>query len=224
MQPLRGLLLDIDGTLLDSNDAHAMSWIDAFAEIGIPLEHERIRRMIGMGGDKLVWEAARMRDDSDEGKQLTKRRAAIFASTYLPQLRPFPGGRALLQRARAEGLRLTVATSASGSELDDLLRQAEIDDLIERAATASDAERSKPDPDIVEAAIARSGHRPGELLLLGDTPYDILAARRAGVDTVAVRSGGWSDDELAQSIAIYSDTKELVDSYDDSPLARRANR
>ncbi|RYZ67767.1 MAG: HAD family hydrolase [Proteobacteria bacterium] len=222
MQTLRGLLLDLDGTFLDSNDAHALSWVDAFEEAAVKVELEKVRKLIGMGGDKLIYEAAGMKDDTPEGEAISARRAVIFAKTYLPELRPFAGGRELLQRARERGLKLVVATSATGGELEKLLRAAKIDDLIQEAATSSDAERSKPDPDIIEAAIRRSGLRAGELLMIGDTPYDVTAAKRAGVDTVAVQSGGWSEDDLGDALAVYRDVGALHRAYDDSPLARRA--
>ena len=221
MQPLRGLLLDLDGTFLDSNDAHALAWVDAFAELSIEVDQAKVRALIGKGGDKLIHEVSGLEDDSPDGQKVTARRKVIFREQYLPQLRPFPAGRDLLQRALADSLKLVVATSATGGELEGLLRACGIDDLIKEAATSSDAEHSKPDPDIVHAAIARSGLRPGELLMLGDTPYDVLAAKRAGVGTIAVRSGGWGDAELQDAVAIYDDVRALYRDYDASPLTRR---
>lgn len=220
MQTLRGLLLDLDGTFLDSNDAHALAWVDAFEEAGVKVELEKVRRRIGMGGDKLIYEVAGMKEESPEGERIGALRASIFAKTYLPELRPFAGGRELLERALERGLKLVVATSATGGELEKLLRAANIDDLIQNAATSSDAERSKPDPDIIDAAIQKSGLRAGELLMIGDTPYDVTAAKRAGVDTVAVKSGGWGEADLDGAVAIYADVGALHRAYDDSPLAR----
>ena len=222
MQTLRGLLLDLDGTFLDSNDAHAMSWVDAFAEANLELDVEKVRRRIGMGGDKLMEDLVGMKDDSPEGEKISARRAVIFKDRYLEQLRPFRGGRELLERALSEGLKLVMATSATGPELESLLRAAQIEDLIKEAATSSDAKNSKPDPDIILAAIAKSGFRPGELLMLGDTPYDVIAAKKAGVGTIAVRSGGWNDEELAGAIAIYDHVHALYKGYDESLLAHRA--
>lgn len=222
MQKLRGLLLDLDGTFLDSNDAHAMAWIDALAEAGIEVPFEKIRAMIGMGGDKVIEKVAGLKDGSPEAERIGTRRAAIFSSQYLPELRPFPGGRELLVRALREDLKLVVATSATGPELDKLLRAAGIDDLIQAAATSSDAKNSKPDPDIIEAAIEKSGLRAGELLMIGDTPYDVTAAKRAGVGTIAVCSGGWDEASLADAVAVYPDVKALHRDYDASPLAARA--
>ena len=219
--PLRGVLLDIDGTLIDSNDAHAHAWVDALREFGrddIPFE--RIRRLIGMGGDKVVRELTGLSDEDREAKRLTRRRGEIFRERYLPGITAFPGVRELLQRMRRDGLTLVVATSARQDELEGLIAAAGASDLIDDATTSSDAEESKPDPDIVTAAIEQSGHPPSALVMLGDTPYDVEAASRAGVPVIALRSGGWGDEDLAGAIAIYDDAAGLLARYDESPLGR----
>ena len=218
--PLTTILLDIDGTLLDSNDAHAESWALTFAEFGYDVPFEKVRPLIGMGGDKLLPAAAGVEQDSDEGERLGKRRGELFRTRFLPNLGPLPGARALLERLREDGLTLVVATSASGEELKGLLKQAGIHDLIEEAATASDAERSKPDPDIVHAAIERSEAAPGEILMIGDTPYDVEAATRAGIGIIAVRSGGWTDADLRGARAIYDDPADILARYDESPIGQ----
>jgi HAD superfamily hydrolase (TIGR01509 family) len=216
-------LLDIDGTLLDSNDAHARSWADTFRELGYDVPFERVRPLIGKGGDKLLLETVGVEQESDEGKRLSERRRAVFTEQYLPTLRPFPGVRELLEQMRAAGLTLVVATSAGGDELDGLLRAAGVDGLLDAATTSSDAERSKPDPDIIQAALARAGCDAAEALMLGDTPYDVQAARRAGVATVALRSGGWDDAALAGALAVYDDAADLLRRYETSPFAAPAD-
>jgi HAD superfamily hydrolase (TIGR01509 family) len=197
MADIRGVILDVDGTLIDSNDAHAHAWVDAFTEAGIQVEYEQVRRLIGKGGDKLMPEVSGIEKDSEQGKQIADRRSEIFSTRYLTTLKPFPGTRDLLVRMRDAGLKLVVASSAEGEELEQLLKVAQAEDLIEEKASSSDAEESKPDPDIVQAAIHDSGFKPEELLMLGDTPYDIEAATRASVRTVALRAGGWQDQDLA---------------------------
>ncbi len=215
----KGVLLDVDGTLLDSNDAHALAWVDALEEQGLTVPFEKIRPLIGKGGDKLLAEVAKIDLESPEGEALSKRRRAIFESVYLERLLPFAGTRALLERLRTMGLRLVVATSASGDELTGLLRQAGVIDLIDAEATSSDAERSKPDPDIIHAAIARAKLPPRELVMLGDTPYDVEASRKAGVRVIAFRSGGgWSDADLEGASAIYDGPGELLAELEDSIL------
>ncbi len=208
-QPISGALLDLDGTFLDSNDAHAKSWLDALAEEGHPRPWEKVRRGIGMGADQFL-PSLGIEDSSPPGKRISRRKKEIFHERYLPHLKPFPGSHDLLAWLKKRGVELVVATSSSGEELDALLRAARISDLIERATTASDAERSKPAPDIVEAAISRAGISPERLVMLGDTPYDVLASKRAGVRAIAVRCGGWSDEELQGAIEIHDDPAAIL--------------
>ena len=216
------MLVDIDGTLLDSNDAHASAWVDAFREAGHHAPFDKVRRLIGKGGDKVLAEIAGIPDESTEGTAIGERRGAIFRETYLPTLKPFPGVRDLLQRLRDDGYRLVVATSAEGSEMKALLARTGGVQFFEQAASSGDAENSKPDPDIVKAALQKARCGPDEALMLGDTPYDVEAAGAAGVSTIAVRSGGWSTDALRGAIAIYDDVADVLSRYHESPFAHRA--
>lgn len=218
---LRGVIFDIDGTLVDSNDAHARSWVDTFGEAGYDVPFEVVRPLIGMGGDKLLPKAINVRHDSKEGKKLSKRRSEIFRRDYLPGLRALEGSRALVQRVRDEGLMPVVATSAKDEELKGLLKAAEVADLMEEEATASDAKRSKPDPDIVEAAIEQAGLEARELVMIGDTPYDVEAATRAGIRIIGFRSGGWGDKDLSGSVEIYDGPAQLLEKYSSSLLGRK---
>ena len=214
----RVVILDVDGTLIDSNDAHAASWVDTLAEAGHDVPFDRIRLMIGMGGDKLLPTATGIEVDAPEGERLTSRRAEIFHERYLPTLRALPGARALLERLRADGRRLVIATSAKREELDAMLRQTGLDGLFEEETSSSDAERSKPDPDIVQAALRRAGTPADACLMLGDTPYDVEAAQRAGVAIVGVRSGGWTAEELAGAVEVWDGPADLLEHYERSAL------
>jgi HAD superfamily hydrolase (TIGR01509 family) len=218
---LEGVIFDIDGTLVDSNDAHAQSWVDTFAETGYDVPFDVVRPLIGMGADKLLPKTIGVKHDSEEGKKLIKRRSRIFCKKYLPTLQPLEGSRALVLRVRSDGLKAIVATSANDEELQGLLEAAEVADLMEEKATASDARRSKPDPDIVEAAIEESGIPPRKLVMIGDTPYDIEAAGRAKVRTIAFRSGGWSDADLLGAVVIYDGPADLLARYDSSLLRKQ---
>ncbi|HEU4748987.1 MAG TPA: HAD family hydrolase [Gemmatimonadaceae bacterium] len=218
---LRGVIFDIDGTLVDSNDAHAQSWVDAFGEAGYDVPFEAVRPLIGMGGDKLLPKAISVRQDSEEGKKLGQRRSEIFRRDYLPRLRALKGSRALVERVREEGLTPVVATSAKDEELTGLLKAAEVADLMEEKATASDAKRSKPDPDIVEAAIEQAGMEARELVMIGDTPYDVEAAARAGIRIIGFRSGGWGDEDLSGAAEIYDGPAHLLAEYSSSLLGRK---
>jgi HAD superfamily hydrolase (TIGR01509 family) len=216
---IRGILLDVDGTLLDSNDAHARAWVAALERHGHQTSFERVRALIGKGGDKLLPEVADVEKDSPEGKRIAESRKQIFKERFLPTLRPFPQARALLERMRRDGLRLVVASSAEKAELDALLDAAQVADLIERKASSSDAPHSKPDPDIVQAALQQLGEPPEAVLMLGDTPYDVEASARAGVRAIALRCGGWDQPDLAGALAVYDDPADLLARYGDSPLA-----
>jgi HAD superfamily hydrolase (TIGR01509 family) len=218
---LEGVIFDIDGTLVDSNEAHAQSWVDTFAEAGYDVPFDIVRPLIGMGADKLLPKTIGVKQDSEEGKKLIKRRSEIFRKTYLPTLRPLEGSRALVLRVRSDGLKAIVATSAKDKELKGLLEAAEVADLMEEKATASDAKRSKPDPDIVNAAIRESGILPRNLVMIGDTPYDIEAATRAMVRTIAFRSGGWNDADLRGAVEIYDGPADLLARYDSSLLRKQ---
>jgi HAD superfamily hydrolase (TIGR01549 family) len=207
---LKGVLLDIDGTLLDSNDAHAQSWTEIFRQSGRDIPFERVRPLIGKGGDKLLPELTGVDHESEEGKRLSAARKQLFAADYLPKLQPTRGARGLVEALKREGLKIVIATSSSGDELDALLRQAGVNDLIERATSSDDGD-SKPDPDIIKAALAKGRLRPDEAVMVGDTPYDIEAASRAGVAAIALRCGGWWDDAaLEGAAAIYDDPAALT--------------
>jgi HAD superfamily hydrolase (TIGR01509 family) len=215
---LKGVILDIDGTLIDSNDAHARAWVDALAERGYQTSLEHVRRMIGMGGDKVLPEITGLAKESPEGAEISRRRAEIFRSRYLPGIRPLPGVRDLLQHMHDRGLALVVATSAKQDEAESLLHVAGVNDLVGERTTSSDAKHSKPDPDIVEVALDRLGEPLQAVIMLGDTPYDVQAALRAGVPIIAFRSGGWADADLAGAVAVYQDPADLLRHYDESPL------
>jgi HAD superfamily hydrolase (TIGR01509 family) len=214
------VILDVDGTLVDSNDAHARSWVQAFAEHGITVAYEDVRRAIGMGGDKLMPLVSGIQDDSDQGRRISSRRAEIFAQVWLPGLRPFPCTRELLQRFRDDGFTLAVASSAKRDELNRLLEAAGVSDLIPQLTSSDDASNSKPDPDIVQAAMKRTGCATGHAVMVGDTPFDVEAARRVGLFVIAFECGGWSRVELVDADEIYRDPEDLLGRYDSSVFAR----
>ena len=217
---IRAALLDIDGTLIDSNDAHARAWVAAGAETGHDIHFDRVRPLIGMGGDRVTPQLIGVQEDSPEGERILDLRGRIFRERHLPGLVATRGARALLRKMKDEGLELVVATSASKADMEPLLEQAGIRDLIEERTSASDADSSKPAPDIVQAALELAGVEPGEAIMLGDTPYDVAAARNARVQCVALRcGGGWADGDFAGAIAIYDDPADLLANWESSPFA-----
>jgi HAD superfamily hydrolase (TIGR01509 family) len=213
------VILDVDGTLIDSNDAHARAWVDAFAEHEIAVAFEHVRRLIGMGGDKLMPQVAGIEESSDLGKQISTRRGEIFKEKHLPTLQPFARTRELVERFAADGFVLAVASSAQEDELGPLLDRAGVADLLPRRTSSDDAEKSKPDPDIVVAALQRSGCDASRAIMLGDTPYDVAAAKRAGIQIVGLESGGWTREALAGAVAVYRDPADLLAQYAESPFA-----
>ena len=217
---LKAVLLDVDGTLLDSNDAHARSWVEVLERHGYKCSFAQVRRLIGKGGDKMLPALTGIDRNQPLYARISDERTALFLDQYLPTLKPTSGTRDLLERMKAEGIQLIVATSA-GDELSALLVQAGVADLIDTAATSTDAKHSKPDADIVNAALDRAEVQARHVVMLGDTPYDIEAARRVGIGTVAVRCGGWwKDSDLAGAIEIYDDPAELLSKWPAAWLAR----
>jgi phosphoglycolate phosphatase-like HAD superfamily hydrolase len=211
--PFKSLLFDVDGTLIDSNAAHAEAWTQALRENGIDADLDQVRRLIGMGADKLLPEIAHVSEDSTLGQTVARRKKAVFG-TMLPHLQPTRGARALLEYLRDQQIEPIVATSADDRELNALLQRAGVDDLFPERATKDDADDSKPDPDIVKAALAKSSARPEQTALIGDTPYDIEAAGRAGIKTIALRCGGyWTDSSLADAAQIFDDPQDLLDHW-----------
>jgi len=217
---IEAVLLDIDGTLLDSNDAHAQAWSDALREAGHEIGSETVRPLIGMGSDKLLPKLTGIDAGSEEGKRLIERSKAIFAKEYLPLVKPFPNARELLERMRADGVTLVVATSAADDELRGLLAALGAEWLVDEKTSSSDADRSKPDPDIIRVAVDKAGVGPAECVMLGDTPYDVEAATRSRVRIVAVRCGGHGDEELRGAVEIYDDPAALLSRYDESVIGR----
>ena len=215
----RGVIFDVDGTLLDSNDAHAHAWVEALAERGHRVDFDRVRRLIGKGGDKLLPEVAGIPEDSPEGRAVSERRGEIFRIRYLPGLQAFPKVVELVHRLRHDGLHVTVASSASEKDLAALLDQAHVREWIEDTTSKDDAANSKPDPDIVHAALDRLRVPPDEAVMVGDTPYDVEAAAKAGVRAIALRSGGyWSDEDFKGATAVYDDPADLLRNLGSSPV------
>lgn len=218
-----GVVLDVDGTLLRSNDAHAHAWVEAFAEAGIDAPYDVVRPLIGMGADKLLTAIQPgLSKQQGPGKRISERVGEIFLSRYAHGLEPTNGARALVEHMAAAGLRLVVATDAKQQELELLLKAANVADLVADRVTGSDVEHSKPSGAIVALAQRKIGLWAGDAIMIGDQPYDIQAAAREGLPTIALRCGGRSDDELSGAAAIYADPADLLAHYATSPLGRDA--
>lgn len=220
MTAIRAVIFDIDGTLIDSVDFHAKAWVEAFETFGHALLYDRVRRQIGKGGDQLMPVFLPEAEIARIGKDLEDHRARLLRERYLPLFKPFEGVRALFERVLADGKQVALASSAKGQELERYKVIARIEDLIDAETSSDDAEKSKPHPDIFQAALAKLGMAPERAIVVGDTPYDAEAAARAGMRTIGVRCGGWSDAELKQAgcTAVYADPADLLARYESSPL------
>ena len=214
----KGILLDIDGTLVDSNDANARAWMEALQAHGIEVNYIKLREGVGMGGDNFLPKLAHLDAESEQGKAISQTRAEIMKSKYMPNLQGFPQVKELLARLHDDGLKLVVATSAKPDEAEILLKLTGASELIDEIATTEDAKNSKPDPDILHAALQKSGLSADEVVMLGDTPYDVEAAQKAGIRSIGVRCGGWSAPDLKGALAVYNDPADLLAHYTESPL------
>ena len=215
-------IFDVDGTLIDSVDLHAMAWHDALTRFGHPVGFDQVRAQIGKGGDQLIPVFLSEAEQQDHGEDMEAWRGKRFKDAYLPMVRPFSAVPDLLARLRATGLGIAVATSAKRDELDTYLDIAGIAHLVQEAACAQDAARSKPAPDIFEATLGKLGLPAAEAVALGDTPYDAEAATRLGLPIIGVLSGGFPEAALRRSgcMAIYPGPAALLAGLDTSPLRR----
>jgi HAD superfamily hydrolase (TIGR01549 family) len=221
---LKAVIFDIDGTLVDSVDLHARAWQEALAHFGKQVGYERVRYQIGKGGDQLM--PVFLSEDELErfGEELEKYRGELFKREYMPRVKGFPSVRELFERIERDGLRIALASSAKGDELKTYKKLARIEDLVEEETSSDDAEKSKPHPDIFEAALERLGDvEPSEAMVVGDTPYDAEAAGKAGLKTIGLLCGGFPEEDLraAGCVLVYKDPADLLAHFDSSPLAAR---
>jgi HAD superfamily hydrolase (TIGR01549 family) len=211
-------LLDVDGTLVDTNYHHAIAWYRAFREHGLTLPVWRIHRHIGMGGDQLVAAVAGKRVEDRQGDSIRAAETALYAD-LIGEVRPFADARRLLELLGDRGHRLVLASSGRSDEVDHYLDLLDARELVEAWTTSGDVERTKPDPDLVVTAVEKVGG--GEAVMVGDSTFDCEAATRAEVPTVAVLTGGFSEQELRQAgaTAVFESLAELCERLDQTPLA-----
>ena len=210
-------LFDIDGTLIDSVDFHAEAWQRALAHFGFDVPFDTVRSQIGKGGDQLLPvfvpadQLERLKDP------IEKYRSELFKREYLPRVKPFPRVRDLFRRIREDGQRIVLASSANAREVEAYKEIAGIADLVEGETSSSDVDCSKPCPDVFEAAVDKVKVEPERIIVVGDTPYDAIAAGRAHLRTVGVLCGGFPEQDLraAGCVAIYGGPEDLLDHYDE---------
>ena len=218
----KAAIFDVDGTLLDTVDLHTKAWVEAFADFGHEVAYDAMRREIGKGGDQLMPVFLSAQELDKIGDKLAEHRGTLFKARYLDAVTAFPSVRALFERLLADGKKLALASSAKADELEHYKKVAAIDDLIHAQTSSDDAEKSKPHPDIFDAAIDRlGGIDPDDIVVIGDTPHDVQAATKAGLRTIGVTCGGWSAEALraAGCVAVFKDPADLLANYEASPLA-----
>jgi phosphoglycolate phosphatase-like HAD superfamily hydrolase len=208
----RALIFDVDGTLVDSNEAQAAAWAEALRDFDIDREVDFIIPLVGMGPERLIPRMTGVAADGELGRRIAARRRELFRDVYLDHVAPFPGTRELFQRLRADGVRLSAVSPARRDELDALLEVARVGDVVDLRASAEDV--TWPRLDVVAAALDRLGTEPGVTLMVGDSPFDIESALQVGVGTIAFRSGGWYDRDLDDALAIYDGPRALLAAYD----------
>lgn len=219
---VKAVLCDIDGTLVDSNWLHAEAWQQAFAEMGIQVDREEVRRQIGKGGDELIpvfvpwWKREAVEEP------LKRYREWIFRKDFLPRVKALPRAREFAEELKRRGIKFALASSSKKADLEDYKRIMQVEELLDEATTADDVDRAKPHPDVFCAALKRLGLKPEECIALGDTPYDAESAGKAGLRTIGVETGGWTRDELSDAgcVEVYTSIADLLEHIEESAIVR----
>ncbi len=211
-------ILDVDGTLVDTNYQHALAWFRAFREHGIVLPIWRIHRHIGMGGDQLVESMTSAQVEREQGERIRESETQRY-SEMIEEVEPFEDARALILALRERGHTVVLASSAKKDEIEHYIELLDARELADWTSSA-DVESTKPAPDLVEAALERAGADASDAVMVGDTPWDVEAARKAGVGTLAVMTGGFAEEELAEAgaVGVYESVAVLCRSLDETPL------
>jgi membrane protein len=222
--PFKAILFDIDGTLVDSNEQHISAWFDAFRSAGHDIDRQSIHDQVGKGGDNLL--PTLLPDiTAEQMKELENGHGEAFRGKYRPDVKVFPGARELIARAHDDGKLIVLASSASAEELRYWRELLQVDHLLTSTTCRDDVEHSKPAPDIFRAALDKIAPvQPHQAVVIGDTPYDLSAARKNAIPTIGVRSGGFPDDVMmsAHPLAIYDDVAAILADYERSPLGEMA--
>jgi HAD superfamily hydrolase (TIGR01549 family) len=219
---INAAIFDLDGTLVDSNELHVQAWQETFRHFGKEFPVERLREQVGKGGDQYLPVFLSEKEMREIGKQVDEFRGKIFKKKYLSRVRPFPRVRELLERVHGDGKKIALASSGKADEVEHYQKLIGIKGLVDCQTTADDVAHSKPKADVFIAALRMLGHlSPEQAIAIGDTPYDIEAAKKIDLATIALLCGGFPEEELRDggAIAIFRDPADLLDHYYQSPLA-----
>jgi HAD superfamily hydrolase (TIGR01509 family) len=214
----RAAILDVDGTLVDTNYHHAIAWYRAFRQHGKLVPVWRIHRHVGMGGDQLVAALAGEEWDEEHGDDAREAEKALYQA-LIDEVEPLEGARGLIEDLKERGHSVVLASSAKENEVDHYLDLLDARDLADGWTTSADVEATKPEPDLVRAAVEKAGG--GDAVMVGDSIWDVEAAARAGLETVAVLTGGFSEAELRDAGAgwVFESIDALRAGLDETPLA-----
>ena len=218
---MRAVIFDVDGTLVDSVELHAKAWAEAFAQFGKRVSFSAVLAQIGKGGDQLMPAFLSQAELARFGKQLEAFRKDFFLRNELPRVQPLPRVRALFQALAERGVARVLATSGDAAQLQHHVELCNISELVDHAVTAEDTARTKPHPDVFVASLEKLGRPdPRTCIAVGDTPYDVVAAQRAGLATIGISAGGFDAEALRQAgaVEVYEDPGELLDRLDDSAI------
>jgi HAD superfamily hydrolase (TIGR01509 family) len=212
-------ILDIDGTLVDTNYQHAVAWYRAFRQHDVILPVWRIHRHIGMGGDQLVESLTDAKTEEEKGDDIRTAEKALYLA-LIEEVEPLAGARDLIERLKDDGKTVVLASSAKDDEVEHYLDLLDARELADDWTTSADVEATKPEPDLVQAALDKAGAEPDDAVMLGDTPWDCKAAERAGVPTVGLITGGFSEQELRDggAVAVFESIPELLERLGETPL------
>jgi HAD superfamily hydrolase (TIGR01509 family) len=212
-------VLDIDGTLVDTNYQHSLAWFRALCQFDLVLPIWRIHRHIGMGGDQVVAALCGDRVEHEHGDAIREAEGKRYGE-LIDEVRTMAGSRELIIDLKQRGHTVVLASSAKGGEVDHYIDQLGARELVDGWTTSADVESTKPAPDLVHAALERAGGHTDQAVMVGDTPWDVKAAGRAGVETLAVMTGGFSEQELrdAGAAAVFESVAALRERLDETPL------
>jgi phosphoglycolate phosphatase-like HAD superfamily hydrolase len=217
-RPRRAVILGLEGALVDSREASTLAWLVALHDGGHDVSIDLLRHLCGVAAGELLRIVAGVSADSTDGRMMMRQQERIFRTWYLPRILPFIGARRLLQRMKADGLRVIALAAGSADTAPDLVRASGVADLLDDVVSADGEPRDEALSEIVGSVISQCSCTREGIVLIGDSPYDIATGERAGIDVVALRCGGWTDATLEGAVAVYEDHVHLLTQFQSSPL------
>ena len=214
----RAVILGLEGALVDTREAATLSWLVALHDGGHDVSIDLLRHLSGVASDELLRIVAGVTADSTEGRDILRQQERIFRTWYLPRILPFVGARRLLQRMKSDGLRVIALSSGSADAAPELVRASGVADLLDDIVAADGESRDATLNELITSAMVNCGCKRDGIVLIGDSPYDVSAGERAGIDVIALRCGGWTDASLQGALAVYEDHVHLLSQFQTSPL------